>query len=108
MLNPFDPMPTIKAILGMPIYEAVKESQILAHLDDFEVPQCESRYHNINTDRHSGAAGFLMQTPCGHSAGYRCTHWIKYVLACDVVDCSECGLRYPPQELTVLPIGGAL
>ena len=78
---------------------------MLAELDDFESPECESEYHDTNTDLHSGAAGFLMHTPCGHSDGYRCTHWIKFALSRPWLYCTHCGLEYEPQDLTVLPIG---
>ena len=105
-MNPFDPMPTIQSILGMTMAQDIEQSIMLAELDDFEVPECESEYHDTKPDRHSGAAGFLMQTPCGHNDGYRCTHWVKYILARPVAICGDCGISYPPQDLVVLPIGG--
>ena len=105
-MNPFDPMPTIKAILGLPIYQEVIESQLLEKLDDFAPPQCESQYHNIKTDRHSGAAGFLMQTPCGHDDGYRCVAFAKWILSHQVSHCGDCGMSGPPSDLIFLPIGG--
>ena len=104
-MNPFDPMPTIKAILGMTVAQDIEQSILLAELDDFEAPQCESEFHDTRPDKHSGAAGFLMHTPCGHSDGYRCTHWIKYALALRVLLCTSCDLEYSPQDLTVIPIG---
>ena len=48
MLNPFDPMPTIRKILGAPIYQEVIDANLLSHLDDFAPPQCEDRCHNTD------------------------------------------------------------
>ena len=111
MLNPFDPMPTIKAILGMPIYEAVKESQILAHLDNFEVPQCYHVLHNVDSGHHSGAAGFLVSAPCSHGDEYVCVKFVKWALTqtdFDCAICNRCGMKYEINEMSFLPIGGAL
>ena len=47
----FDPM---KQILS--IYEASRNTYTIAHLDDFEVPQCEHAAHDADSDHHSGAA----------------------------------------------------
>ena len=104
-MNPFDPMPTIKAILGMPIYEAVKESQILAHLDDFEAPQCELRLHDIG-ENHSGPAGFFALTPCHHHETYVCTTYVVFVSALDVMTCYTCRLKSPITDFSFIPIGG--
>ena len=108
MLNPFDPMPTIKAILGMPIYEAVKESQILAHLDDFDAPQCENACHAREPDHHSGAAAFLFIAPCAHGTGYVCAPFVQWLLSDSRVRCGTCDLQCAPTDLTFIPIGGAL
>ena len=105
-MNPFDPMPTIKAILGMTMAQDIEQSILLAELDDFEAPQCEGVHHDTKTDRHSGAAGFLMNTPCGHSDGYRCTRFINFLLSSPLIICSRCKLKYESTELIVLPIGG--
>ena len=107
-MNPFDPMPTIKAILGMPIYEAVKESQILAHLDDFDVPRCEEGGHDVETAHHSGAAKYLFTTPCGHGSGYVCGRFAEWISSERKARCGDCGLICDSSLLTFIPIGGAL
>ena len=105
-MNPFDPMPTIKSILGMTMAQDIEQSIMLAQLDDFEAPQCEGRGHTKDTEHHAGAAGFLMNTPCGHSDGYRCTPFVKWLLSPGHIICSRCKLKYESTELIVLPIGG--
>ena len=54
----FDPM---KEILS--IYEASRNTYAIAHLDDFEPPQCEDNRHNTDTEHHKGAAKYLFITP---------------------------------------------
>lgn len=99
-------MPTIRAILGMTMAQDIEQSILLAQLDDFEAPQCEGLGHATHPEHHSGAAGFLMNTPCGHSDGYRCTPYINYLLASPLVHCYHCLLQYESADLVVLPIGG--
>ena len=106
MLNPFDPMPTIKSILGMTMAQDIEQSILLAQLDDFEVPQCESKHHATETNHHSGAAGFLLISPCGHDNGYRCVAFVKWILTHHRVVCGQCESRCDASELTFLPIGG--
>ena len=89
-MNPFDPMPAIKSILGMPIYEAVKESHAIAHLDDFEAPQCENSHHHTDHGYHAGPAAFLMLTPCGHNEGYLCAPYAIWARAQPVGRCGTC------------------
>ena len=111
MLNPFDPTPHINRILGMPIYEAVKESQILAHLDDFEAPQCQHNQHNLDSVHHSGAAGFLVSAPCSHGNEYVCSRFVEWALTqtgLPYARCNYCGLTWEVSKLTLIPIGGAL
>ena len=105
-MNPFDPMPTIKAILGMPIYEAIKESRAIAHLDNFEAPQCDVAAHvgNPNVQGHSGPASFFLITPCHHREGYLCTPIAEWLKAHGDVAC-ECGQRLYGPHLTFIPLG---
>ena len=107
MLNPFDPMPTIKAILGMPMAQDIAESVLLAELDDFEAPQCESNCHDIEPDHHFGAAAFLFISPCAHGTGYVCAPFVQWLLSDSRVRCGTCELQCAPTELTFIPIGGA-
>ena len=109
-MNPFDPLPTIKAILGMPIYEAVKESQILAHLDNFEPPRCEVPSHHVDTKArgHSGPATLFLITPCHHHDGYLCAPIAEWLKVNGNLTCVGCGLRLLGADMTFLPIGGAL
>ena len=107
MLNPFDPMPTIKAILGMTMAQDITESVLLAELDDFKVPQCEVPGHNniTTTPDHSGPAGFFLITPCHHREGYLCTPIAEWLKAHGDLTC-ECGQRLHGADLTFIPIGG--
>ena len=108
MLNPFDPMPTIKAILGMTMAQDIEQSILLAQLDDFEAQQCECSNHELDPVHHSGAAGFLFMAPCGHGAGYVCVPFAKWVLIQRMARCQNCGLICDASDLTFIPIGGAL
>ena len=108
-MNPFDPMPTIKAILGLPIYQEVCDSRLLAELDDFAAPQCYHALHNVDSDHHSGAAGFLVSAPCSHGDEYVCVKFVNWALTqtdFDCVICNRCGLKCEINELTIIPIGG--
>ena len=105
-MNPFDPMPTIKSILGMTMAQDIEQSIMLAELDDFEAPQCEDPCHDLEPDHHSGAAGFLFVSPCGCGNWYVCVAFTKWMLSGRTAECSECGLVSEPSELTFLPIGG--
>ena len=115
-MNPFDPMPTIKAILGapiyLPLYQEVIDARLLEKLDDFEAPQCESRSHNTDTDYytdavyHSGPAAFYMLSPCHHGESYLCalvTDWAKSQTG---FQCHTCGRRVDIADFTFIPIGG--
>ena len=106
-MNPFDPMPAIKSILGMPIYEAVKESHAIAHLDDFEAPQCEDSRHDIEHNHHSGAAKYLFLTPCSCPVRnfYVCADFVNWILSLDETECSDCGLYFARSDLTFIPLG---
>ena len=106
-MNPFDPMPTIKAILGMTMAQDIAESVLLAQLDDFEPPQCESNCHDIEPDHHFGAAGFLFISPCGHGTGYVCVPFVQWLLSAPRSHCARCGQKCTSAELTFIPIGGA-
>ena len=107
MLNPFDPMPTIKAILGLPIYQEVCDSRLLEALDDFEAPQCEvPSHHNDRKDQaHSGPAAFFLITRCHHHEGYLCAPIAGWLAAHGDLPC-ECGGRLRGPECTFIPIGG--
>ena len=105
-MNPFDPMPTIKAILGMTVAQDVEESIMLAELDHFEVPQCESPLHGGESDHHSGDAGFYFVKRCHHGDGYRCVAFAKWILSFPSSKCNTCGSRNKPSDLTFLPIAG--
>ena len=104
-MNPFDPMPTIKAILGLPIYQEVVDARLLAALDDFAAPQCESLDHRTGAAAHFGAAGFLLIVPCHCFDGYRCAPFIKWLLTGEIY-CGRCDSRFEPSDLTVIPIAG--
>ena len=105
-MNPFDPMPTIKAILGLPIYQEVVDARLLEELDDFEPPRCENTAHVAEPDHHSGDAAFLFISPCGHGTGYVCAPFVQWILRDPMVMCSICDLHCPPSDLTFIPIGG--
>ena len=105
-MNPFDPMPTIQSILGMTMAQDIEQSIMLAQLDDFEAPECESFRHGTDLEHHSGSAGFLMLTPCHHDDGYRCVAFTKWMLALPGSHCEICKECCKPSELTFLPIGG--
>ena len=107
MLNPFDAMPTIKAILGMTMAQDIAESVLLAQLDDFEAPRCESNAHASLPECHSGAAGFLIVTPCHCFDGYRCKPFIDWLLTRSNIYCVRCDSHYDPCDITAIPIGGA-
>jgi hypothetical protein len=106
MLNPFDPMPTIKAILGMDIYEATRQSQLLAALDDFEPPRCESRSHDTDADYHSGIAAFYMLSPCHHGESYLCALVTDWAKSQPGFTCHTCGRRVDIAEITFIPLAG--
>jgi len=105
-MNPFDPMPTIQAILGMTMAQDIEQSITLAELDDFEVPPCDSPDHETRPSHHSGPAGFLMLTPCHHAEGYRCVAYAAWMLGNGLIRCKACRMEYQASELTFLPIGG--
>ena len=106
-MNPFDPMPTIKAILGMTIAQDIEQSILLAELDDFEVPQCEIPAHDTRQDCHSGAAGFMLTAPCQHFSTYVCVAYSVWLLSGDFdVRCKRCQMQFEPSELTFIPIAG--
>ena len=107
MLNPFDPMPTIEAILGKTMAQDIEQSILLAQLDDFQVPQCEGRLHDEYIDRHSGPAGFLLTGPCEHHPTYICVAYSVWLLSgkSDLL-CRTCQMQFAPSEMTFTPIGG--
>ena len=106
-MNPLNnPMPTIERILGWTMAQDVRESIMLAQLDDFEPPQCESIRHNTEPEHHSGAAGFLFINPCHHPDGYRCVAVVKWMLASRRLQCGYCGLICESSDATFLPIAG--
>ena len=98
----FDPM---KQILS--IYEASRNTYTIAHLDDFEVPQCDVPSHGTDPkDRgHSGPAAFFLITPCHHHEGYLCAPIAGWLKANGDLDCRMCGQRLYGPELTFTPIG---
>ena len=99
-----DPMKTILAI-----HEANKDAYTIAPLDDFEPPQCYHGLHNVDSDHHSGAAGFLASLPCSHGNEYVCVKFVNWVLTATNFDCAKCnvcGLNYKLNELIFTPIGG--
>ena len=105
-MNPFDPMPTIKSILGMTMAQDIEQSIMLAQLDDFEAPQCESKRHNMDPAHHSGAAAFLLCLPCQHGGGFICIPYSVKLLVGPPLQCLTCSQKFEPSELTFLPIGG--
>ena len=106
-MNPFDPMPTIKSILGMTMAQDIEQSIMLAQLDDFEVPKCEGYGHGDPTaPNHSGPAAFLLVVPCHCFDGYRCKPFIDWVMTPSDIYCPMCDSHYEPSDITVLPIGG--
>ena len=108
-MNPFDPMPTIESILGKTMAQDIEQSIMLAHLDDFEAPKCYHVLHNVDSDHHSGAAGFLVSAPCSHGDEYVCVKFVNWVLTqtdFDCAICNLCGQKCEINELTILPIGG--
>jgi hypothetical protein len=84
----------------------IDESVLLAKLDDFEAPSCESIHHSLETDHHSGAAAFLFFVPCGHGDGYRCAAFAKWIVSVSLSQCRHCGQLSPPSDLILIPIGG--
>ena len=107
-MNPFDPMPTIKAILGMTMAQDVAESVLLAKLDDFEPLQCEEGEHDIEPEHHSGAAEYLFITPCSCGAPnfYVCADFATWIRSESHATCSDCGLTVATSALTLYPIAG--
>ena len=105
-MNPFDPMPTIESILGMTMAQDVEQSIMLAQLDDFEAPPCESRLHGGESDHHSGEGAFLIVTPCGCPNFYACVPYTSWLLSRTRIKCSYCAAGCLPSDITVLPIGG--
>lgn len=69
MINPFDPMPTISSILGMPVAKQMDEAILLDSLD-FDIP-CQSPTHQTQPEFHDGPAAYLMVIPCG-TPTFRC------------------------------------
>lgn len=101
-----DPMPNIKAILGMPMAQDIEQSILLAELDDFEAPKCEGRLHDTLTDRHSGLAGLLLTAPCGHNSTYICVAYSIWLLSEKYgLRCRKCQIQFAPSEFTFIPIG---
>ena len=105
-MNPFDPMPTIKAILGMTMAQDIEQSIMLAELDNFEAPQCESKLHNGESDHHFGEGSFLIVTSCGCPTFYACALYTSWLLGREYIRCRRCDARAVPSDLTILPIGG--
>jgi hypothetical protein len=104
MLNPFDPMPTIQAILGMP----VKVHMVQVVLDELDfVPECERNYHAAG-EPHSGPAAFLQVAPCECATGLRCASGVARFMASARVGgsscCSVCGLGSPDADLRFIPL----
>ena len=97
----FDPM---KQILS--IYEASRNTYTIAHLDDFEAPQCESKLHNGESDHHFGEGSFLIVTSCGCPTFYACALYTSWLLGREYIRCRRCDARAVPSDLTILPIGG--
>ena len=88
------------------IYKANRDTYTIAHLDDFEAPQCESWDHANRPECHAGAAGFLLVVPCHCFDGYRCKPFIDWLLTPSDIYCGRCDSHYDPSDITVLPIGG--
>ena len=97
----FDPM---KQILS--IYEASRNTYTIAHLDDFEVPQCEHAAHDADSDHHSGSAAYLMATPCGHHEGYLCAPYAIWAQGQKCGRCPTCEIWSEISAYTFIPIGG--
>ena len=97
----FDPM---KQILS--IYEASRNTYTIAHLDDFEAPQCESKLHNAESDHHFGDGSFLIVTSCGCPTFYACALYTSWLLGREYIRCRRCNARAVPSDLTIVPIGG--
>ena len=104
-MNPFDPMPTIKSILGMTMAQDIEQSIMLAELDDFETPQCEHAAHDADSDHHSGAAAYLMVTPCGHHEGYVCAPYSIWAQGKRFGRCPTCETWSDISAYTFTPIG---
>ena len=104
-MNPFDPMPTIKAILGWPMQQDIAESIMLAQLDDFEPPQCESVYHATDASQHSGLAKFLMTVPCC-TGGYVCADNASWLQTFEKLRCADCGQIAEITAFSFIPIAG--
>ena len=105
-MNPFDPMPTIKAILGLPIYQEVVDARLLEKLDDFAPPQCEDSRHNTDAEHHKGAAKYLFISPCCHSNYYVCDAFALWLTSYPVARCARCDVYSPLSALSFIPIGG--
>lgn len=105
-MNPFDPMPTIRAILGMTMAQDITESVLLAELDDFEVPRCEVGSHDTDAARHSGPAAYMLTAPCSHGKGYICAAFADWLLTLKKPYCMTCGHVCKPSDLNLYPIGG--
>ena len=106
-MNPFDPMPTIKAILGWPVQQDIAESIMLARLDDFEAPQCEDLRHDIEPAHHSGVAEYLFIPPCncGVTNFYMCADQANWMRSESHTQCNQCYRLTAATELIFLPIG---
>lgn len=105
-MNLFNPLPTIKSILGMSSDKALAETFALARLDSFDPPQCESEDHNTNPKRHAGLAVFLIILPCGHNLGYRCATYSSWLQHAQLSCCPKCGRVSDSFDLDFIPIGG--
>ena len=97
----FDPM---KQILS--IYEASRNTYTIAHLDDFEAPQCEHAAHDADPTFHTGAAAYLMATPCGHHEGYLCAPYAIWAQGQRGGRCGDCLEWSEISAYTFIPIGG--
>ena len=106
MLNPFDPMPTIRKILGAPIYQEVIDANLLSQLDDFAPPQCEDRCHNTDPEHHAGAAKYLFITPCSHGNYYVCDTFAIWLTSNPLAHCARCDAYMPLADLSFILIGG--
>ena len=88
------------------IFEMVRNTYTIAHLDDFEAPRCEDNRHGTDTENHAGGAEFLFVSPCPHGTGYVCGPFATWLTSREYAHCARCKKFTPVSELTFIPIGG--
>jgi hypothetical protein len=101
MLNPFDPMPTIKAILGWPAPNVLDETIMLDQLD-FDI-ECSDSAHP--GEYHEGPAAYLVTSNVHQNTGFACARIVDAIRDAGGARC-RCGLVHMADTFTFLPIAG--